>query len=76
MPLVLYLPSGLAAARRPPPARRLRAAASAWVAQLRLDVRALSDEAHLAKVDARLLADVGLTREEVARGGLRQRLGR
>jgi len=61
MPLVLHLPPGLAAAR-PTPARRLLTTASAWLAQLRLDVRALRDEARLAEMDARLLADVGLTR--------------
>lgn len=74
MPLVLHLPPGLAAARVTP-ARRLRATASAWLAQLRLDVRALRDEARLAEMDARLLTDVGLTSEDVARGALRQRSG-
>ena len=75
MPLVLHLPPGLAAGRQTP-ARRLQAAVSAWIAQLRLDACALRDEVRLAEMDARLLADVGLTREDVARGALRQLRGR
>ena len=71
MPLVLYLPPHHGAAS-PSLTRRLRVAALAWLASVCLDTRILRDEARLAEMDERFLADVGLTRRKVARGALRQ----
>ena len=71
MPLVLHLPPGHGIAS-PPLTRRLRAAALAWLADVCLNARVLRDEARLAETDERFLSDVGLTRQDVARGALRQ----
>ena len=69
MPIVLHLPAHHDAA--PLLTRRLRVALAAWSSGMRLGARAFRDEAHLREMDPRLLADVGLTREDVARGALR-----
>lgn len=69
MPLVLHLPAHRHTAH--PLTRRLRAAVAAWCLGVRLGARVVRDEAHLREMDPRLLADVGLTREDVARGALR-----
>ena len=69
MPLVLHLPVHHDTA--PPLTRLLRVAVAAWSSGVRLGARVFRDEAHLREMDPRLLADVGLTREEVARGALR-----
>ena len=69
MPLVLHLPTHGDTA--PPLTRRLRAVVAAWSSGVRLGTRIFRDEAHLREMDPRLLADVGLTREDVARGALR-----
>lgn len=74
MPLVLHLPAHLGPA--PPLTRRLLATVAIWSSGVRLDARVLRDEARLRETDARLLADVGLTREDVARGALRPGTGR
>jgi len=69
MPLVLHLPTRHDAA--PPLMHRLRVAATVWFSGVRLGTRVLQDEGHLREMEPRLLADVGLTREDVARGALR-----
>ena len=69
MPLVLHLPAHYDTA--PSLTRRLRLAMAAWSSGVRLGTCVLRDEAHLREMDSRLLADVGLTREDVARGALR-----
>ncbi len=69
MPLVLHLPAHGDTA--PPLTHRLRVAVAAWSSGVRLGARVLRDEAHLREMDARLLADVGLMRGDVARGALR-----
>lgn len=74
MPLVLHLPARLDAA--PPLTQRLHAAVGAWFGSVRLGARILRDEGYLREADPRLLADVGLTREGLARGALRQDRGR
>ena len=74
MPLVLHLPAHGDTA--PSLTRRLRAAVAAWSSGVRFGIRVLRDEAHLREMDLRLLADVGLTREDVARGALRPKWDR
>jgi len=74
MPLILHLPAHLHTA--PPLTRRLRLAVAAWSTGVSLGVRVLRDERHLLEMDPRLLADVGLTREDVARGALQPGQGR
>ena len=69
MPLVLHLPAHLHAA--PPLTHRLHVAVAAWLAGVRLAACVLRDEAHLIEMDPRLLADVGLAREDVVRGAIR-----
>lgn len=73
MPLVVHLPPGFKAAQHGRRPRGLWAITRAWFADLRLAGRVLRDEARLSEMDARLLADAGLTREDVVRGVLRQR---
>ena len=50
---------------------RLRLTVVAWSSEVRLGARIFRDEAHLRELDPRLLADVGLTHGDVARGVLR-----
>ena len=69
MPLVLHLPAHHDTA--PPLTRRLRVAVAAWSSGVRLGARVFRDEARLREMDLRLLADVGLTHGDVARGALR-----
>lgn len=69
MSLVLHLPTHPSAA--PSLTCRLRAAVSGWSLGVRLGVRVLQDEGRLREMDPRLLADVGLTHGDVARGALR-----
>lgn len=46
---------------------------AAWNATVLAETRVREDERRLREADPRLLADVGLTREDVARGALRPR---
>lgn len=47
--------------------------AALWHLMVLAETRARLDERRLREADPRLLADVGLTREDVARGALRPR---
>jgi uncharacterized protein YjiS (DUF1127 family) len=69
MALILHLPTDGDTA--PPLTRRLRVAVAAWSLGVRLGARVFRDEAHLREMESRLLTDVGLTHEGVARGALR-----
>ena len=69
MPLALHLPAHHDTSL--PLTRRLRVAVAAWSSGVRLGARVFRDQAHLREMDPRLLADVGLTREDVARCALR-----
>ncbi len=66
MPLLLYMPADRAGNAR------LTHRVHLWLATqaqcCRRAQRFLTDRHHLMELDARLLSDVGLTREDVARG--------
>ena len=53
-------------------ARRSRTALAAWLSGVLLGIRTIRDERLLREAEPRLLADVGLTRGDVARGALRR----
>ena len=65
MPLTLHLPADRAENTRF--TRRLRLWLAAQGKQCRRAEQFLSDRRHLLELDGRLLADVGLTREDVLR---------
>ncbi len=66
MPLVLYLPADQPL--NAGPVRRTQLWLGAQRHQWRRALRYLADRRHLMELDARLLGDVGLTREDVVRG--------
>ncbi len=66
MPLLLYLPADHPVSARP--VRRAQLWLEAQCHQWHRAPRFLADRRHLIELDARLLSDVGLTREDVARG--------
>lgn len=66
MPLVLHLPADHPLNVRP--ARRAQLWLEAQCRQWHRAPRFFADRHHLLKLDARLLSDVGLTREDVVRG--------
>lgn len=66
MPLLLYMPTDRAGNARL--TRRVRIWLAAQGEQCRRAQRFLTDRRHLMELDARLLSDVGLTREDVTRG--------
>ena len=66
MPLLLYMPADQAGNARL--TRRVRLWLEVQGELCRRAQRFLTDRRHLMELDARLLSDVGLTREDVARG--------
>ncbi len=66
MPLLLYMPADRAGNARL--TRRVQLWLAAQGERCRRAQRFLTDRHHLMELDARLLSDVGLTREDVARG--------
>ncbi len=66
MPLLLYMPADQAENARF--TRRVQLWLAAQAQHCRRAQQSLTDRHHLMELDARLLSDVGLTREDVARG--------